>query len=437
MTSSFPLLAVSPPLIAADPRAERAATDPFKFAVLASQLLLLLVVTYLFQVEERAYLRLLALLSGLFVVHYWLPFGWKAPFWLAGSLAGAFVLLEAATASLLLATGALLYAIARSRLAHAVKVAAIAAVGASMALGRAVEPDGIPTQFWVMVGALFMFRLIVYTYELGQKGHRPSALEFFSYFFLLPNFYFVLFPVIDFQTLRKGYYGRDIHVMAQQGLAWMVRGTLHLLLYRVVYHLKPSATTDAITSLPQLILVMVLTYALYLRVSGQFHIIVGSLHLFGYDLPETNRKYFLAQSFADLWRRINIYWKDFMVKVVFFPVYFRMRRRGELKAQVVATGAVFVVTWFLHAYQGFWLHGSMRFSWPDTVFWATLGALVIVNLLVERRRSVRTGARAPVPAVVRAGKVTVTFVTMCLLWSLWSSGSLAEWIDLMTWWRVG
>ncbi len=126
---------------------------------------------------------------------------------------------------------------------------------------------------------------------------------------------------------------------------------------------------------------MVLVYLLYLRVSGQFHIIVGLLHLFGYDLPETHRRYLLASSLTDFWRRINIYWKDFMVKMVYFPVYFRLRKRGETQAQVVATAAVFVITWATHSYQWFWLRGDVLFTWPDTLFWGILGALVIVNVL--------------------------------------------------------
>src|SRR5690606_3022662 len=134
---------------------------------------------------------------------------------------------------------------------------------------------------------------------------------------------------------------------------------------------------------------MVMTYLLYLRVSGQFHIIVGLLHLFGYDLPETHRRYLLANSLTDFWRRINIYWKDFMVKMVYFPLYFRLRRRGDIRAQVIATSAVFVTTWLLHSYQWFWLRGEWLFTWPDTLFWGVLGALVIVNVVIEAKRGQR------------------------------------------------
>ena len=65
---------------------------------------------------------------------------------------------------------------------------------------------------------------------------------------------------------------------------------------------------------------MVCNYLLYLQVSGQFHMACGMLHLFGYQLPETHHRYLLATGFTDYWRRINIYWKDFMVRVVFNPV---------------------------------------------------------------------------------------------------------------------
>jgi len=67
---------------------------------------------------------------------------------------------------------------------------------------------------------------------------------------------------------------------------------------------------------------MVSTFLLYLRISGQFHLVIGMLYLFGFRLPETHHRYLLASSFTDFWRRINIYWKDFMMKLVYYPSFF-------------------------------------------------------------------------------------------------------------------
>jgi D-alanyl-lipoteichoic acid acyltransferase DltB (MBOAT superfamily) len=243
----------------------------------------------------------------------------------------------------------------------------------------------------------------------------------------------VLFPVVDYQTHRQTYFRRDINAIVQQGIGWIARGTIQLLLYRLVYHWKgPSNAPEEVTTFSALVSTIVLTYLLYLRVSGQFHIIVGFLHLFGYDLPETHRRYLLARSLTDFWRRINIYWKDFMIKLVYFPVYFRLRRQGEIRAQVVATLLVFLTTWFLHAYQWFWLRGEFLITWPDTLFWAILGVLVTVNLIVERK-----GASVKRGRLLEWLQVAATFGLIVTLWSLWSSPSLTEWVDLVTWWRVG
>ena len=48
--------------------------------------------------------------------------------------------------------------------------------------------------------------------------------------------------------------------------------------------------------------------------------------------------------------------------------------------------AVFVPTWALHAYQSFWLRGTWGFSAPDALFWGILGVLVLVNVQLDARR---------------------------------------------------
>jgi D-alanyl-lipoteichoic acid acyltransferase DltB (MBOAT superfamily) len=179
---------------------------------------------------------------------------------------------------------------------------------------------------------------------------------------------------------------------------------------------------------------MILTYLLYLKVSGTFHVIVGILHLFGYDLPETHRKWLLARSLTDFWRRINIYWKDFMVKMVYLPTYFRLRKRGEVRAQLIGTVLVFFVTWLTHAWQYWWLSGEWLLTLPDTLFWGILGALVCFNVW----RELKTGPRKPAPAPpLRALQTVGTFSLIVFLWTLWSSPSLKAWLELLTYGEVG
>jgi D-alanyl-lipoteichoic acid acyltransferase DltB (MBOAT superfamily) len=423
----------------ADPCEANATISITRYGLILGQLALILWVFREFRLEERAFLRLGALVFAGFAVQYWLPYRWRERFCIALSLGGAFVLLEPGPATLLLSVGAVFYAVLASPFSYRTRLALVLGIAAALAYGRAAGGLGLPYQFWPVVGALFMFRMVVYLYELRHSKTGASLKEYLSYFFMLPNYYFLLFPVVDFQTLRKSYYRRDIHDVAQQGVHWIVRGAVQLLLYRLIYHLKgPSHAPEAITSFGALALAMVTTYLLYLRVSAQFHIVIGMLHLFGYDLPETHRRYLLAHSLTDFWRRINIYWKDFMVKLVYFPAYFRFRKQGEVRAQVIATALVFIATWLLHSYQWFWLRGDILLTWPDTLFWAILGALVIVNVLVEARRKGRRPVSDSWGERFRHGlAVAGTFSLITTLWYLWNAPSLSEWWELVTWWQIG
>ena len=243
----------------------------------------------------------------------------------------------------------------------------------------------IPDSVWPIVASMFMFRMIIYLYELKhikkpETGRRTQLFLPVAQL-LLPAFPGGRLPDHAARLLCRR---RSCH--AARGLQMMFRGTIHLLCYRMIYHelLIPAAEVHDPASLSRY---LVCNYLLYLQVSGQFHMACGMLHLFGFQLPETHHNYLLATSFTDYWRRINIYWKDFMVRLFFNPVVFRLKRWPQPVALAVATVVVFVATWLLHAYQSFWLRGSWGFSVPDALFWGILGLLVLVNVQLDARRS--------------------------------------------------
>jgi alginate O-acetyltransferase complex protein AlgI len=277
-----------------------------------------------------------------------------------------------------------------------------------------------------VLGSIFMFRLIVYLYDVRHAKTPPRLLDFVAYFLLLPNAYFLLFPVVDHATFLVCRDRRSLADTAQTGIRWIARGALQLVLYRIVDAYRPDVA--GATTIGTVLAWMVMTYLLYLRVSGQFHIAVGMLHLFGFDLPETHRRYLLASSVADFWRRINIYWKDFILKVVYLPVFFRLRRSGELRAAAIATIVAFLATWILHSWQWYWLLGSPLLTWPDTLFWTILGVLMVRATVEETRRRGRPPQRTRVGQVLAVAR---TFALIVLLWSLWHSSSLPAWFDLV------
>lgn len=428
--------AISQAVTAAAPagRERFAATDAHKFLLLAAQVVLLLAVFHIYQIENFVFERMVWVAFGAFAVHYWLPFRLKEIFLVAVSVAAAFWLLgDPRIAGMVVAIGLIFYGVLRLPVAFLWRGLGMAAIFAALIYGNVIH--ALPAGFPAIFGAIFMFRMIIYVYDLSHSAEPPRLLPYLSYFFILPNYCFTLFPVVDFATMRRTYYQRDTHLIAQRGLHWIVRGTVQLVLARILFYFNDRYTLDRVDTLPALIATIVLTYLLYIKVSGHYHIAIGLLHLFGYDLPETYRNYFLASSLTDFWRRANIYWKDFMVKIVYYPIFFQLRGSGALMAQIVATIAVFFATWGLHAYQSFWLTGNWGIRATDSIFWALLGAIFLITMLWENGR--KPGMRKPQgwsQKVLQAVRIAFTFSLIAFLWSLWSAPSLDRWVYLMTHW---
>jgi D-alanyl-lipoteichoic acid acyltransferase DltB (MBOAT superfamily) len=375
----------------------------------------------------------MAVALGALPVHYAVPFRWKRACLLLASVAGFCGVFSLATMAYVAPIALAMIAVTYLPVRWIVRAGILCGCAVLFGLARAGVirlPIAVPDAVWPVLGTMLMFRLVIYMYELKHAKAADSPLDATSYFCLLPNACFLHFPVVDYRAFRSGYFAAPIGELQSAGLRFMTRGVFHLLAYRLVYH-KLIAPVDEVDSPGKLALYFVANYLLYLRVSGQFHIACGLLHLFGHKLPETHHNYLLASSFTDYWRRINIYWKDFMVRVIFNPVVFSLKRKPQPLALAVATVAVFVATWLLHGYQSFWLRGHWTISIPDALFWGILGVLVLVNVQLEARG--RGMKRAPLPfARVRRGLSTAaTFVTITVLWSVWSSPSIEAWLDLV------
>jgi alginate O-acetyltransferase complex protein AlgI len=430
----------------------RLAINLREFVPIAGQIVLLLLVFHLFNVESSAFFRLATACFVAFCIHYFLPFHLKKQGMIVLSILGAmYALLQIDVRRpflsqfplpilivvAVLGLSVIFYYTLRLRIPFAFRLAPILGIAGVLAYARHNNIGGLPNLFWAIVGSVFMFRLIIYAYDVRMSRQKESLTDYLCYILLLPNFYFILFPVVDYSTFKRTWYARDIHVMAQEGIDWIVRGTIQLMLYRFIYHRVIIGPYDVHNFWTMLQYVFP-TYLLYLKVSGHFHIIVGMLKLFGYDLPETHRRYLLASSFTDFWRRINIYWKDFMIKCFFYPVHFRLRRKNETLALVVGTITVFVATTVLHGYQWFWLRGAFHITGPDVLFWSVLGVAVIINVLIETRRkpSVKSKPRPKLLTYsVHALKVIATYITISVLWSMWSTQSLSDWLETVLYWR--
>lgn len=398
-------------------------------ALVGAQLLLALLVIRQFQIESRTFFNVMLLGTVGFVIHALLPMRYRLPFFTLLSLGATVLALGVVDGISVILLGVVLIGLCHLPVKLAVRVALVLATAALYAVWRGgALPAPWSTAIWPVLGSMFMFRLALYLHALSHDEKRPTLAWTLSYFFMLPNVCFPLYPVVDYSTFVRTYYDRDDARIYQTGVKWIARGLVHLILYRFVYvHL--TMDPGKLVTLGDLVQFILSTFLLYLRVSGQFHLITGVLHLYGFRLPETHHLYYLASSFTDFWRRINIYWKDFMMKLVYYPSFFRLRRWGNTRAMVGATVVVFFATWILHSYQWFWLRGGFPLTPQDTLFWAILGGLVVFGSLRETKRPrKRTLGRGPVWSASRAIRTVGTFTAIAVLWSLWSTESVMQWL---------
>ncbi len=422
-----------------------------RFFIIAAELALFVAVIYQLNLESPAFLQLSILTFFGWSVHYFLPHRYRLLFFVVLSFLAIELIFSKAwdkwwqgdrwwygdigEGAWLVAIGLGLIGLCHLPVRFAWRVAALIAVGAVLAAARAGWIS-VPWSeaIWPVLASMFMFRIIVYLYEVRHEKKPVTLLERLAYFFMLPNVCFPLFPVVDFQTFRRTYYDKpDRHEIYQTGIHWLFRGALHLILYRLVYQ---NFVIDAaeVQDRRDLVQFLLWPFLLYLRVSGTFHLITGLLHLFGFNLPETHKLYFLSSSFTDFWRRINIYWKDFIMKIFYYPLYFKLRRFGETTALIIATLLAFLITWLLHSYQWFWLRGTLIFTLNDFLFWMILAILVTANALYEMRRGrtrrLQGQALSWDQALTTALKTIGVFFTISVLWSFWSAGSIREWLSV-------
>ncbi|HMF19814.1 MAG TPA: hypothetical protein VKE98_21595, partial [Gemmataceae bacterium] len=139
----------------------------FVFVVL--ELALILLVVHCFRIEEtRPFFPMLCLAAGGFALHAWLPRPWRAHFFVLLSLFSILLLLGWPNGAWAIGIGGGLIVLCHLPLPLLVRVLLLVLAGVLLAQLR----WQFPQPFWPMLASMFMFRLIVYLYEVGTS--RPQ-----------------------------------------------------------------------------------------------------------------------------------------------------------------------------------------------------------------------------------------------------------------------
>src|SRR5438067_10542686 len=181
-----------------EPAAAAAPATPFPerlraFALVTLQLALVLVIVYRFEIAApNHFFPVLCVAAGGFAVHAWLPPRFRAAFFGLLSLGGILFFLGWANGATLIAIGGGLIAVCYLPVPLALRVALVVLAAFFLSVLR-LDYD---RPFWAVLGSMFMFRLIVYLYELRRATERPPLDLTVAYFFPLPNVSFLVFPIL-------------------------------------------------------------------------------------------------------------------------------------------------------------------------------------------------------------------------------------------------
>ena len=172
-----------------------------RFGVIVLQLLAILVVLRQFQIESRAFREVAVLAFIGFAIHYFLPQAARLPFFAALSIGALFMVLGLANGAWLLGFGMVLLSICHLPLKIWLRVLLLLGVGAVAAAAKIEWIAGPWSQaIWPILASMFMFRLVAYMYDIRHE--KASLSRSLSYFFMLPNVCFPMFPVVDYKGFK-------------------------------------------------------------------------------------------------------------------------------------------------------------------------------------------------------------------------------------------
>src|SRR5262245_10589887 len=212
----------------------RSAIDalPGRLLVLA-QLGALWLVVRAFAIESPAFERVFRGVLVGYALQIVTPARFRLPLFAALSAAAAVIVFGVAQAGWLIGIGLALIGLAHLPLPFGVRVVSILVAGVALAMFRSgAWPAPWSPVIWPAFGAMFMFRLIVYLYDLRNKAAPFSFWRAVSYFFMLPTVCFPMFPVVDYKTMwRTWAQPQDELRVHQTGADWILRGLVQLIAY--------------------------------------------------------------------------------------------------------------------------------------------------------------------------------------------------------------
>lgn len=360
---------------------------------------------------------------------------WRFQIVLGSSLLHLFVIYRPFRAGVALAIWVGFYLLVRLRVSWWIKSVPVLALYAAPFLFHTFDPAS------ALVGALtvafcatnFTLRSFLYAYEAGTHREPIEKAGLAGYLLCMAAAPLMLvnFAPIGFLVLLRG-------LRKEADLPMLIRGVREIALgaaFLTALHagtrigVLPQygnliAAADGMNLLTTFTACHLLLLRFFLKVAGDIHLAVGMLRVLGFDIAPGSERPYLSPNILEFWRRWNTYYRDYLLKLGYYPAAAALKRRPILA--VVAGGAgAFLLSGLAHVLQYLIRHpGQLSIQLIlEAHAWALVfGACVVAWMIRDVRRPGLTRARIALPPEAplhvrlrHAGAVAVTLSAASLI----------------------
>ncbi len=275
---------------------------------------------------------------------------------------------------------------------------------------------------WALV--TFSTKSVYFLQEIRTKAiERVSLEDFLIYMWALPMGLgrSAIIPCSHFWGRHRF---RPPAPLLRKGVTTVVIATLHLLAVPIISHAMAGYRLDwrfaqTIESQSWLAVWLALNLfhlQIYFAKYGYEQLGIGIARLFGFDIKDNFANPLASNTYAAYWRRWNIYFRDLLVSLVYYPTLLSLSRalpRSKwlnLSLACAATfGANYVFLLFSHQLFVSPSNTATRFDvmWTLAIFDLCQTLLVVLSLAIESRFPLRRGRFASWPATLLG--IAITF----------------------------
>ena len=164
---------------------------------------------------------------------------------------------------------------------------------------------------------------------------------------------------------------------------------------------------ERLSSMDLFLIMLCYTFQIYFDFSGYSDMAVGASRMLGISLPINFDSPYKAVSIRDFWKRWHISLTKFFTKYIYIPL--GGARRGLCRT-CINTMIIFLIS-------GIW-HGA---NWTFILWGILNGIFSVIERVIE----------PVVKKLIEPVRWIITFLTVNVLWLLFSAGSVGQWIDML------